>query len=258
MRVVIVKGKDIIKRTFVALKRLNPKLPEKGKIIIKPNLVEPMSNDSGAITRKEVVEGIIRFLDDKNYNIFIGEGSSIYDTKKCFEKASYYKLKEKYDIKLIDLNQSEFIPINGRYWNFEIAKIIKSSYIISAAVLKEHGFTVTLSLKNIMGVLRPQKSYPTKEYMHKENDPKIWAERLCDLVRVAKPNLAVIDATTAMYGCHLYGRLKKLNLTLVSEDALACDIVGARLLGYEKVFYLELIKKEFGDREIKIEKIKLD
>ncbi|MFH8121060.1 MAG: DUF362 domain-containing protein [Candidatus Aenigmatarchaeota archaeon] len=258
-KVVIAEGKDIVKRTYLALKELKPKMPKKGeKILIKPNLVEPMPNYSGAITRKEVIEGIIQFFDDKKYEILIGEGAAIFDTEECFEKANYYELEEKYNVKLVNLNKDEFIAVKGKYWDFEISKIAKESYLISAAVLKEHAFKVTLSLKNLMGILKPKGSYPVKSYIHKENDEKIWAERLCDLIRVAKPKLAIIDATTAMLGSHLYGRLKSLNLTLASEDALACDLVGTKLLGYEKVFYLDLaLKEKLGRKPSEVKEIKL-
>ncbi|MEM7825545.1 MAG: DUF362 domain-containing protein [Candidatus Aenigmatarchaeota archaeon] len=229
------------------------------KILIKPNLVEPLPNDSGAITRKEVVEGIIQFFDDKNYDILIGEGAAVYDTKKCLEIAEYYELEEKYKVRLIDLNKDEFLPAKGKYWDFEISKIAKECYLVSVAVLKEHAFEVTLSLKNLMGILKPARTYPVKAYIHKENDERIWAKRLLDLIRIANPKLALIDATTSMLGSHLYGRLKNLNLTLASEDALACDLVGAKILGHEKVFYLELALKEgIGNKPEEIKKIKID
>jgi uncharacterized protein (DUF362 family) len=254
-KVILVEGKDIVERTYLALKKLNPAMPKKGeKILIKPNLVEPMLNDSGAITRKETVEGIIKFFGDENYEILVGEGSAIYDTKKCFEKAGYYELEKKYKIKLVDLNSSEFFSVKGKYWDFEISKLAKECYLVSAAVLKEHAFEVTLCLKNLMGILKPKGGYPVKSYIHAEDDEKIWAKRLIDLVRIAKPNLAIIDATTAMYGSHLFGKLKTLNLTLASEDALACDLVGAKLLGHEKVFYLELaLKEKLGERPEKLD-----
>jgi hypothetical protein len=34
--------------------------------------------------------------------------------------------------------------------------------------------------------------------------------------------------------------LKTFNATIVSEDPVACDIVGAKFLGYKNVFYLDL------------------
>jgi len=258
--VVVVEGKDIVERTYVALKEIKPNLPKgKFKVLIKPNLVEPMSNDSGAVTRKETVEGIVKFFEKKECEIIIGEGASILNTTECFEKAGYYELAEKYNVKIIDLNKTEFISVKGKYWNFEISKLVKECYLISAAVLKEHPFEVTLALKNLMGILKPRENYPTKAYMHFEHDREKWAKRLCDLARAAKPSLAVIDATTAMLNSHLFGKLKTLNLTLASEDILACDFVAANLLGHKEVFYLNLaLEEKIGNKPTKIKKIKLD
>jgi uncharacterized protein (DUF362 family) len=258
-KVIIAEGEDIAKRTYLALKELKPKMPKAGeKILIKPNLVEPMENHSGAVTRKEVIEGIIQFFDDKRYEIIVGEGSAIYETEKCFEKAGYYELEEKYRIKLVNLNKDEFVLLKGKYWNFEVSKVAKECYLVSAAVLKEHAFEVTLTLKNLMGVLKPYGSYPVKSYIHKEDDEEIWARRLMDLARLVKPSLGVIDATTAMFGSHLFGKLKTLNLTLASEDALACDLVGAKLLGHENVFYLEMaLKEKLGSKPKEVKRINL-
>jgi uncharacterized protein (DUF362 family) len=246
-RVVIARGKDIARRTELALKTLNPQLPPKGsRVLIKPNLVEPMDRNSGAVTRPEVVEGIIKFL--KDYEIFIGEGAGIFNTDECFEKAGYYELEERFSVKLVDLNKGPFIKLKGDFWEFEVAKLAKNAeYIVSAAVLKQHAFGVTLCLKNVMGLLKPQGKYPVKAYIHKESSLKLWAERLCDLVAAIKPNLAVIDATTGMFGSHLDGWLRKLDMSIASEDAVAADLVGAELLGNKNVYYLNLaLKKKIG------------
>jgi len=260
-RVLVAKGKDIAKRTLMALEKLSPQLPSKGStILIKPNLVEPRPRDSGAVTRPEVIEAVIQFLGDKNYKIHVGEGAAILDTSRCFEKASYLYLEGKYNIKLVDLNQGEFVKVkvNGNHWKeFEIAKIVKEAdYVISVAVLKHHPFQITLTLKNMMGVLKPGARYPVKSYIHREDNHEIWADRLADLVFEVRPNLAVIDATTGMFGSHLSGRLKEFDLTLISEDALACDILGAKLLEYEKVFHLDLaLKRRLGTEPTQIESI---
>jgi uncharacterized protein (DUF362 family) len=257
MKVIIAKGGDIAKRTEMALKILKPSLPPNGsRILIKPNLVEPMESNSGAVTRPEVVRGIIQFLG-KNYEIFVGEGAGIFDTARCFERANYYELVEKFQVELIDLNKGPFIKLKGDFWEFEVAKLVKEiDYIISAAVLKQHPYQVTLCLKNMMGVLKPQKRYPVKAYMHKEGSMQIWAKRLCDLLLAVRPNLAVIDATTGMFGSHLYGRLKKLNMVVVSEDVVAADLVGATLLGMENVFHLDLaLKRKIGSKPKEIKEI---
>ncbi len=259
--VLVAKGKDITERTLMALRKLSPRLPTKGsKILIKPNLVEPRPRDSGAITRPEVIEAVIQLLGDRNYQIYVGEGAAIFNTSRCFEKANYLYLKAKYNVKLVDLNQGEFVKvkINGNYWKeFEIAKIVKEAdYLISVAVLKHHPFQVTLTLKNMMGVLRPGAQYPVKSYIHREGSQEIWADRLVDLVFKVRPDLAVIDATTGMFGSHLSGKLKKFDLTLVSEDALACDILGSRLLQYKKVLHLDFaLERRLGTEPRQVESI---
>ncbi len=243
-KVVVCYGKNTRERTFECLKKLNPEIT-KSKVLIKPNLVEVMPNESGAITRKEFVEGIIEFLHSREIEeIFVGEGAGgTFNTFECFEEAGYLELEEKYGIKLVDLNKGSFKKIKGDFWEFKVNKICLDCYLISAAVLKEHAYEVTLSMKNMMGILKPWNKLPTKGYMHKEEDYKIWSLRLIDLIKHVKPNLALIDATTGMLGSHLTGRLKRFDCTIASEDCVACDIVGARLLGYKKVYYIDLALK---------------
>jgi len=262
-KVIIAKGKDIVKRTLLALRELSPSLPPKNsRILIKPNLVEPMPKNSGAVTRPEVIEGIIQFFGDENYEIIVGEGSAIWETEKCFERAGYYEVLSKYKVKLVNLNRDEFVKIklDGKIWReVEISKLALESYLISVPVLKEHTFEVTLSLKNLMGILKPGKKVPLKSYIHEEEDYKIWAERMCDLLSRTKPTLAVIDGTTGMFGSHLYGKLKRFDLTLASEDGLACDIVGAKILGHANVYYLKLaLERNIGRYPSEVEEIKVD
>ena len=264
-RVVISKGKDIVKRTKKALLKLKPNLPPKNsKILIKPNLVEPFPKDSGAVTRPEVVEGIIKYLNSVGkYKLIIGEGCSYTGrTRECFEKAGYYYLENKYDIKIIPFDEKEFVlvKLNGEKWKeIKVSKIAKESdYIISAPVLKEHGYKVTLALKNMMGILEPRGYYPNKDYMHRLGFvfKGGWSKRLCDLLTKFRPDLSVIDGTTAMYGSHLYGELKQMDLTIVGEDPVAVDSVASNILGHEKVFYIEDAEKRgIGSKRAEIDKI---
>jgi len=156
-KVIVCYGKDIIERTIQALRILNPpQPPKKTKIIIKPNIVEPVAKDSGCVTRPEVIEGIIRFFCDQSYEIYLVEGAAVRDTMKCFKEAGYLYLEKNYALKIRDLHTLPFVKAEGKVWKeFEIAELFKEAYIISAPVLKQHPFHVTLSLKNMMGILKP-------------------------------------------------------------------------------------------------------
>ena len=68
--------------------------------------------------------------------------------------------------------------------------------------------------------------------------------------------MAVIDASAGMFGSHLAGRLKDFDLTLGTQDALACDIIGAELLKYQKVLHLELaLERSPGTRPTQVGRI---
>ena len=244
-KVIICQDKDIIERTKKALEILRPKPPIRGSLIlIKPNLVEPKHKNSGAITRPEIVEAIIQFFGDENYQIFVGEGSAVPTTEIAFWRGGYRYLTKKYKIKLVNLNKGSFVKIKTgqKIWpEFEVNSLVKEvDYLISVAALKEHLFGVTLTIKNLMGCLRP-RGLPNKAYMHPQNNQELWAKRLALLYHCLKPNLAVIDGTTAMYGSHINGRLEQKDLTIVGEDALAVDLIGAEILGHKRVFYLHFI-----------------
>ena len=52
-----------------------------------------------------------------------------------------------------------------------------------------------------------------------------------------------------MYGSHLHGKLKKYNLTIVSEDLLAADIVGAEILDNKHVLHLsKAFERKLGEK----------
>jgi len=234
-------------RTKKALEVLNPELPEPGaKILIKPNLVEPKPKTSGAITRPEVVEGIIQFFNEKKYQIIVGEGTACPTTEKAFKIGGYQYLVQKYQIKLVDLNKGPFkkIKTGKKIWpEIEINKLALVSFFISAAVLKEHAVGVTLSIKNLMGTIAPKGSRgANKNYMHPEDDwHEPWAKRLGLLYKYLRPNLAVIDGTTGMYGSHISGRLEQKDLTIVGEDPLEVDKIAAEILGHQEVFYFKYL-----------------
>jgi uncharacterized protein (DUF362 family) len=113
MDVVVTEGEEPIGRTMDALKIYRPEMPKVGSILIKPNLVEPLEKTSGAVTRPEIVEGILRYIQEiSDAEILIGEGAAIRETSLCFEKAGYLYFCEKYDVKLVDLNKGPFEKVN--------------------------------------------------------------------------------------------------------------------------------------------------
>ena len=73
-------------------------------VIIKPNLVVAKPATAGATTHPEIVEGIIRFLNEHgNKNPIIAEGSWLGEkTDRAFDRCGFTALAKKYGVKLGD------------------------------------------------------------------------------------------------------------------------------------------------------------
>ncbi len=226
------------------LKEIRPSKP----VIIKPNLVNPSSPPTTTDVR--VVEGIIRALKEHDiHDITIAEGSGTGDTLDNFNQLGFTRL----DVKLVDLDRETTVTLpvkNHRMWNeITIPEIVLDKFIISVPVLKEHSMCgVTISLKNMVGILSAKKyaGYWTykKSEIHRNNTDGCIA----DIIHVIKPDCAVVDATIGMKGHHLSGTpcSPPLNLVYGASDPLEADKFGCELLGrnWENIKYLKFINAD--------------
>src|SRR5690554_6257725 len=82
-------------------------IPAGSCIGLKPNLVVARPSEEGATTSPELVEGVIKYLQDHGFQqIVIAEGSWVGDrTTRAFEVCGYTDLSTRYGVKLIDLQR---------------------------------------------------------------------------------------------------------------------------------------------------------
>lgn len=249
-RVAIVKNEDPIDATVTALKMVESDvasaLAQSGMktVLIKPNYINSKHPSTGITTDSRVIEGIVRFLKERNAasDIIIGEGCGFADTFYAFKVAGVDAVSERWNVKLVDLNQDEFVevyppnPLNLK--KTKVAKTALESTIISVPKLKPHRIaTVTLSLKNMMGTLASKGS------MHRGTS---LSENIADLASVVKPSIAVIDGIIAGEGHETSGNPVPMNLVIAGIDPVAVDAVGAVIMGIQPtdVRHLQLAEKK--------------
>lgn len=285
-KVSITKGKNIVENVINALNLIDAKsiISPDDQVLIKPNLLEIHNAYSGYATKPEVIRGIIRFLKSINVkNIIVAEGSNS-DTKQCAECSDILNVVDHEGVDFADLNYDETtvvkIPAPLRMSEVRIANtVLNSDIIISAPVLKTHLYaTVTLSLKNMMGVLINDEA-PAKvdkkiihpefwgtgdyERMGREDSIKAISDadkRIADLVSVVRPNIAVIDAITGIEGNGPSSGeiVNKLDIIIAGNDPVATDVVGSAYMGIDakKIGHLVMANKK-GLGEIDISNIEL-
>lgn len=138
--------------------RLAEEIPSKSNLIgIKPNLVSAQPAQFGATTHPEVAAGIIEYLQNHGFwNIVILESSWVGDkTTEAFEYCGFYKLSEKYGVKLWDLQQDSSHMEDCAGMKLRLCDKIRAvDFLINVPVLKGHCQTkITCALKNMKGVI---------------------------------------------------------------------------------------------------------
>ncbi|MDI6822827.1 MAG: DUF362 domain-containing protein [Bacillota bacterium] len=207
------------------------------RILIKPNLViwdfDLPFPPFGVVTTSAVVFALVQILAEKGLRrITIGEaGSPAAKTqgRAIYKVLGYEKLRDTYGVELVDFNEERFEPVDFGGFTLSVARrALEADKIINVPVLKTHNqCKVSLGIKNLKGVLdRKSKMF----CHHPERDLNHVFPRIAGKLPVA---LTVIDGIfTLEKGPGPTGRAHRKDLLIASRDVLACDIVGAEIMGY--------------------------
>jgi len=208
------------------------------RILIKPNLVawdfELPYPPFGVVTTSALVFALVRILYEEGFRrLTIGEAPLNVPKstgRAIFKALGYEKLKEKYGVELVDFNEDKFEKVDFGSFQLSLAqKALEADKIINLPVLKTHNqCRVSLGIKNLKGCL-DRKS---KMQCHgKDVDLNHMFPRIMEKLPVA---LTVIDGVfTLAKGPAITGKAYRKNLIIASKDTLACDVVGAELIGYK-------------------------
>jgi len=255
IKVAIVKGTTPLDMTVKALEMVNADkvLSKQKPILIKPNYINASHPSTGITTDSRVIEGMVKFLKQHNTkDAIIGEGSGFADTLEAFRVAGVDAVAERWKVKMVNLNKDDFIEVVPKnplaLKKVKIAKTVLESTIISVPKLKPHRLAgVTLSLKNMIGVVTPKGS------IHNH-----LSQKIIDLVSVVKPSVAVIDGIIAGEGHETSGNPVEMNLVIAGTDPVAVDAVGAAVMGIppESVKHL-LLAEDAGLGTCQLEQIEI-
>ncbi|MBU0485616.1 MAG: DUF362 domain-containing protein [Proteobacteria bacterium] len=229
------------------------------KILIKPNLVEPLAPP--ITTPVGLVEALVDFLQDKvpACEILIGEGtgSNEHETPYVFEKLGYCEMAARKGVRLLDLNEqpliSKSLPQCRRWPQMHLPQIVYDSFLLSVPVLKAHSLaSVTLTMKNMMGCA-PPSYYRKGGHWKKSSFHDNVQAAVLDLNRYRTPDFTLLDATVGMQEAHLWGPVcdPPPNKLAASHDSVAIDVYGAGLLkrDWKMIGYLFQAHGELGQGE---------
>lgn len=216
-------GKSLYEALIKAIGLLEDvELSSQDRVLIKPNIFQPVSHKTGSITNPHLVDAIIRWCKGSGVGkIVLGEGPSYYISEDrllgCFTQTGYREVAERHGIRWVLFDHYPFVackdvaPCLPR--EFEISRFAFESYkIINVPVLKTHYLTqVTLAMKNLKGFLR--RGDKPRFHSH-------IAEAIVELNKLIKPYLNIIDGTMAEIPVIVAGR------DIVATDSVATSLMG--------------------------------
>jgi len=245
-RVSLVKGKNRYDIVFQSLKLIEDEVLNsigQKRILIKPNIV--LSNCAACVTNVDAVRAVLDFLAPHvKDRILIGE-SGVQNTMEGFLYNGYGVLEKGYNVKLLDLNHDTFrtryvLGLGNRPTPIRIINTFfdPNLYVISVARMKTHNYVfVTLSIKNVImaSPLNDAKGND-KGLMHQAPPAKndLLHYNMLHIAQEIFPDLAVIDGFVGIEGNGpAWGVPIGSKVALASLDAVAADITGTRVMGFD-------------------------
>ena len=201
------------------------------RIVMKPNILIGTEPDKGVTTHPAVFRAVGKSLKDAGVSVSYGDSPSFGKSEPNLRKSGIKEVGDELGFVVADFDSGR--PVSHKdallMKKFVVANgVLDSDGLVSLPKLKTHGLVrFTGAVKNqfgcVPGLLKSQ-------YHVKLPDPYDFATMLVDLNALIKPRLYIMDGIVAMEGNGpRSGRLKRLNVLLLSSDPIALDATACRI-----------------------------
>jgi uncharacterized protein (DUF362 family) len=225
-------------------------------VLVKPNIGWNRTPEEGANTNPKLLKRIIEHcLNAGAKKVYVFDHTCD-SWSQCYSNSGLEKIAKEAGATVAPAHTESYyqsVTINGAY---KLAKTkvhelyLQSDVIINVPVLKNHsGSTITAAMKNLMGVVWDREEYHSFKGLD---------NCIADFCLYRKPHLNVLDAYRVMtrHGPRGWSTsdidIKKS--LLVSQDMVAIDTAGAKLMGLEPTSLAFLLRGKI----IKIGNMDLD
>ncbi len=215
----------------------------KGKVFVKPNVVFASRDPRfgiGAYTHNAVIEAVLGTLANTAgvKRVDMGEKTGIgVPTRFNFKQAGYYdtvrrvkrKAKAPVGIFCIDEERRDPVFIGGVvHDNLRVArKMARADTKVYLPKLKCHNITnMTGAVKLNVGICSDDERAIKHDFM--------LIDKIVDLLTAGYPDFIVMDAIDIGVANEAIPDMRKLGLLIMGKNPVAVDLVGARLLGYQR------------------------
>lgn len=239
------------------------------RVAVKPNETWASKDDTTGITQPDTLRAVLRAISKHEpRELVVTGGAGAAETEEVLRVGGLLEVIREAGAEFVDHNRPPFVSVDLEYRpSQEVAgpqrsvmvnpRVLEYDTLIALNQLKLHETaTVTLALKNIA------MSFPAADYYGhprsaQKHENHFFADMHSFIAAMAKRfriDLAITVGHPAMIGTGpLGGHTIETGIVIASTDALAADVIGARLLGFtpQAVRHLwEAARLEIGESDI--------
>jgi len=225
-------------------------IPEKSKVLLKPNFLSVVEKGSPVITHYAMFEAVIRIVKEYSSNIVFGDSPGSGDGRKAAERSGLMEVASRYGVSFVDFNDEAHVelknPLMYKFWN-----VARSAYeadvVISLPKLKTHAMMYyTGAVKNQFGCI---PGLQKASWHTKLPDAVNFSKMLLDLNSVVKTSFAILDGIVAMEGNGpRNGTPKQMDTIIMGRSLTAVDSTAVRLIGYDDVLAIPVLKVAYDTK----------
>ncbi len=223
------------------------------RVLLKPNMVEPIRSAPHMTTRPEVLLAAIEVFRDWGAEVTVGEGPGhVRDTEMALWESRIGEALDAARVPFADLNYEEVRWVSNASGESPLAgfffpkSVVQADLIVSMPKMKTHHWVgLTASMKNLYGVIPGIKYGWPKNVLHHAGIP----QTVVDINASLPPRIAIVDGIECMEGDGpIMGSPKQMGLIVVGNNPTAVDATIARLMGLEpsRISYLRLAAGKLG------------
>ncbi|MEX0978785.1 MAG: DUF362 domain-containing protein [Pirellulales bacterium] len=223
------------------------------RVLLKPNLVEPIRSCPQMTTHPAVVLAAAEVFRGWGANVTVGEGPGhMRDTEMALGESGMQDALDRAKLTFVDLNYSPVgwiknagraSPLDGFHFP---QQVVEADLIVSMPKMKTHHWVgYTGALKNLYGVIPGIKYGWPKNVLHYAGIP----ETIFDINASLPKTVAIVDGILAMEGDGpIMGSPKPMGLLVIGTNSTAVDATLGRIMGFEpaRIAYLQLAAGQLG------------
>jgi uncharacterized protein (DUF362 family) len=225
-------------------------------VLLKPNLVDYSSSTAINTHPAIVVAAANCFRRRGARSVVVGEGPGHQrDTELVLEQSGLGDYLRQEGVAFVDLNRDELVLVRLKSSYTALSSlwfprtVMNADYIVSMPKVKAHHWSgVTLSLKNMFGVVPGAKYGWPKNILHWEG----IEQSILDICATVPIDFVIADGIVAMEGNGpLNGQPRQFGYLVLSDDAVSGDATCARLMGFapERVVHIREAARFLGNVE---------